>query len=454
MPSPRRLPLRPLPSLLAGTTARLTSSTIFRDAGKLGGGALISQLIYVAGVPVILLLYDPADFGLYSFTYTSLLLIGTLGTWKIERLIVVVPSRADAVRLLASLMYLAVATALLLSVLLALARAVAGDGIVPPGHWALLWMAPPATLVMLASMGWRSYALRQGRFGTISVAQVARAAVFIAGTAATPLVRHGPDAGGALVMVSWQIAGDACALLVQVSAHSRREVALALRPRTRKVFATLIRHRKTLGALALAQVIASVNQQLPITTVMFAFGAGPAGWYSLASNLVYTPCKVISSAVGDVYNQRLSRLHAGGDPVSGPMARATIWMAVIGLAPFAMVGFLASDFLAVVSGPQWQGAAYSAAILALGSYTFFVSIPASNMALIVQARRYIVAWHVLRMTSLVLLASIAMLGPLSYEAWLVLFVASEVLVYGLDIVFEMSFARDADPKDLGDGIRA
>lgn len=444
-----------VPARSISTATRLASSPIFRDASKLGGGALVSQIIYFAGVPLILFLYDPADFGLYSFIYTSLLLIGTLGTWKIERLIVVVPSRTNSIRLLSSLIYLAAATSALLLLLLLILSVLAAGGMTElPTHWMLMWAAPPTTFIMLTSLGWRSYALRQGRFGTISVAQVARATVFIAGTATTPLVWHGSGHGGALVMVSWQLAGDASALLIQLLANPGRDIALAFRPRIRKVFSTLLFYRKTLGALAVAQIIGSINQQLPITIVMFAFGATSAGLYSLASNLVYMPCKIISSAVGDVYNQRLARLHADGEPVFNLTARATIWMAVIGSVPFALIALLAADFLALVSGPDWQGAAYSIAILALGSYMFFISIPASNMALIVHARRYIVCWHVLRMATLGAFGGIAALGLISYEGWLILFVAGEMFVYAIEVLFGMHFARNADSGEAGDEIRA
>jgi O-antigen/teichoic acid export membrane protein len=283
---------------------------------------------------------------------------------------------------------------------------------------------------------------------------MARAVVFIGGTATTPLIWHGSGYDGALIMVSWQLAGDASALLIQLLANPGRDIALAFRPRIRKAFSALLFYRKTLGALALAQIIGSINQQLPITTVMFAFGANSAGWYSLASNLVYMPCKIISSAVGDVYNQRLARLHADGEPVFNLTTRATIWMAVIGLGPFTLIALLAADLLALVSGPEWQGAAYSAAILALGSYMFFISIPASNMALIVHARRYIVCWHVLRMATLVTFGGIAMLGLVSYETWLIFFVSGEIFVYAIEILFGMYFARNADPREVGGEVRA
>jgi O-antigen/teichoic acid export membrane protein len=424
---------------------RLAGSAALRDAAVLGTGAVTSQLILFLAAPLFLRLYRPADFGLYSFAYGAIALLATLGTWKIERLIVVVPARATAIRLLAALIAIAVASAVLLAVL-ALASRMAGNAI--PGlarsELALLWLAPLAMLILVVSTGFRNLAIRARRFRAVAVAQISRAAVFVAGTIATGHAWHGLSASGAFLMLSWQIAADGCALLVQLGAN-RREASLILsRPRLRRSLTVLMQHSKTVGTLALSQLISSINQQLPISTITFAYGPTFAGWYSLANQFVAAPCNIVALAVTDVANQRLARLHAEQRRFSRHVLRTTLGMAAVGAVPFATIIFLAPALLPIVLGRHWVGAAGSVSILAVSAYLWFIVSPAGSVALIVDARRYIVLWHSLRLAALAGLGAAALFGLVTYNLWLALYVVANALLYLLDAVTEWLFARHAE----------
>ena len=425
---------------------QISRSSLVRDASVLASGAFLSQLVLFLGAPLFLTLYQPADFGLYTFTYSTTALIATLGTWRMERLIVVVPTRSMAIRLLAALVSLTAVTALVLLVAIALGWGIAARlSLEIPSQWALMWSAPLTVFILITTMGLRSYAMRVGRFKVVSVAQVTRAVIFVSGTALTPLVWTPPAGHGALVMVLWQLAADLGALAIQLWILPWNVHRLVFRPRLRRNLATLRTHRKTIGALALSQIVCSGNQQIPISTIMFAFGATEAGWYSLAGSLVYAPCRVVSAAVSDVFNQRVSRLHAERKPFSWLVLRATIAMAAIGLIPFVLIRELGPLFVSYVAGPQWQSASHSIAMMAIASYMFFISQPASNVALIVEARRYIVLWHLIRMVNFLVIGAAAALGHLSYSSWLALFVAVESVLYLLDTVVPYLFARNAEP---------
>lgn len=425
----------------------LAGSSVLRDVTALGSGALLSQAILFLAAPVFLRLYQPGDFGLYSFTYASISLIATLGTWKIERLIVVVRARATAVRLLAALIAVAAGAAALLVVLTFLAWTVSNE--LPSGaseKLSLMWVAPLSMFILLATTGLRFYSVRTRRFTAIARAQASRAAVFAIGIIATALLARGSVQHGALVLISWQVVADGCALLVQVRANCETVRLLISRPRLRMSLAALMTHRKTVGVLAVSQIISSVNQQIPISTVMLAFGAVPAGWYSLAIQFVYAPCSIITSAVSDVVNQRLSRMHAEQKPFSHLVLRTTVGLALIGIVPFVAIAVLAPILLPILLGPRWLEASQSVSVLAVASYLYFIQSPPGNVALIVGARRYIVLWQALRMASLLGLAAAALSGLIPYAVWLTLTVASDGCLYLLDIVSEFVFARTTESR--------
>jgi O-antigen/teichoic acid export membrane protein len=157
---------------------------------------------------------------------------------------------------------------------------------------------------------------------------------------------------------------------------------------------------------------------------------------------------VVITAVSDVVNQRLSRLHAERRPFSHHVLRTALGLALAGIVPLALIVFLAPTLLPLVLGPHWAGASHSVSVLAVASYLFLIEAPAGTVALIVMARRYMVLWHAARMTSLVGLAAAALLGLIPYQLWLVLTVVSDGFLYLLDVIAELAFARAAEAKWL------
>jgi O-antigen/teichoic acid export membrane protein len=270
--------------------------------------------------------------------------------------------------------------------------------------------------------------------------------VFVSGTVATGLAWSGLGGNGALIMLGWQVTADASALLVQMGANRQVTKLVLLRPRLRRSLAALMRHRRTLGTLAFSQIINSVNQQLPLSTVTLAFGAVYAGWYSLASQFVFVPCTIVTLAVSDVANQRFARLHAERRPFSHLVLRTTLGMAAVGAVPFAAIFLLAPKLLPVVLGSQWLGASQSVSVLALAAYLWFIAAPAANVALIVEARRYIMLWYMLKMASLVGLGTAALLGLITYHIWLALMVVGEALLRVFEAVAGYIFARAAESR--------
>jgi O-antigen/teichoic acid export membrane protein len=314
----------------------------------------------------------------------------------------------------------------------------------------LIWLAPLSVFGLVASTGMRFYALRIGKLTVISTAQISRTAVFATGTVVTGLFWQIPDFDGALVMLAWQIAADTCAFLVQVLALPQIARLILLRPRFRWSLAVLRTYRKTLGVLTLSELIMAVNQQVQIFSVIMIFGAAAGGWFSLAKSLVFVPCSVITAAVSDVTNQRLSRYHAERKPFSRLVTQATLGLAAFGIVPFGLLIILAPAILPRLMGSQWAGATQSVMILAICSYFNFVSAPGSTVTILVQARRYILLWNSSRLTIVSLLSAAAGSGLISYLTWLALLTAAESVAYIASAAAGTHFARKVEMrKDPG-----
>jgi O-antigen/teichoic acid export membrane protein len=156
----------------------------------------------------------------------------------------------------------------------------------------------------------------------------------------------------------------------------------------------------------------------------------------------------VALAVGDVVNQRLSRLHAAGKPIARIILRITIGMAAVGLLPFAAISLLAPAWLPVLLGARWGDASHTVAVVAIASYLWFVTEPATNIPLIVGARRYIILWHALRMVNWIGFGIAAASGLIAYNTWIWLTVAGGSLIYVSESALGFVIAGAAD-RDWG-----
>jgi O-antigen/teichoic acid export membrane protein len=430
-----------------GSLLRLIGSSAFRDVTALGFGTVLSQGILIIGAPVFLRLYQPADFGLYSLAYGWIMLIALLTTWKIDRLIVVVPDRFTALRLLASLAVLAAGAAVVVLAVAAVAGPVIGRFTTEvPSGVRLLWLAPFSGLAFSIMTGFRSYSIRLQKFRLVSTAQIMRAGIFVAGSVLTALVWDWKAGSGALVILSWQIIADTAALSLHIAGNRPAVRVMVNRLGVRRSIGVLPVHVKTLGVLATSELLGALNQQIAVSVAMIAFGATAAGWYSFAMLAVGTPSSIVASAVSDVFNQRVASLHAKRRPFASVVLTSTLVMALAGILPFTLIALLAQPALALVMGAKWVGAHVSITILAVSNFFCFVSAVPGNIPLIVGARRFLLLWQASRLACMAALAAAAVLGPIGYVAWLAVKVAIDSAFYVVEIAAGPVFAHATEAE--------
>lgn len=411
----------------------LVGSSVLRDLARLGSGALLAQLILAGSAPLILRLYEPGDFGLYTLVYGLVMLLSLFGSCRIERLIVSVPDRITAVRLLAAIFCIGAAAAVLLSGALVTFHLLAGNAF-PQWHdqWPLLWPVPFAVLVQLTASGLRYHAIRMQRFTAVATARVARSVVFVVGSTSIALLWPHAGGHGGLVLLGCQIAGDLLALLIQFRSNGRAAWLALLRPRFWQSLGVTRRYARMLGAMTASQILGDLCQQMTVWTATFAFGAAQAGLYVLAFTIVSVPSVILAAPLGDVLFQRLSRRHAEREPLAPLVIRSTLILAATAAAPFAALVILGPWLMPLLFGPQWAGASHSIEVLAVAAYLFCVTTPAANVLVIAQAHRFIVLRQVLQVLAVLLCAAAAGFGLVSYAGWLAMLVTGRSLVYLLE----------------------
>jgi O-antigen/teichoic acid export membrane protein len=406
----------------------------------LGVGSAGGQIVLFLASPVLLRLYTPADFGLFTLTYSAAGLLVTLCSWKIERLIVLVPSRRQALDLLTAVIGLAVTGSTTLLLVLLVSRPL----VAIPIDAGLLWLLPLSVTMIAVSAGLRALAVRSRAFAAVATAQVCRSLVFMGGAIGTAVSWQSGITRGAMVMLIWQVIGDLAAVMRLGWAVRKFVLVLVLRVQLRQAARSVRRHGSLIAALGLSQLVCSINHQIPISVVAFVFGTAVAGLYSVANSLVAVPCSILATAIAEVVNQRLARLYVERMPIARVLQRTMMTTAVAGIGPFLALALLAKYIVPLLIGPQWTGAVPAVTILSLSSYLFFIEAPAGYVAAIVKARRYILVWQLMRCTSLTLSGVLAVLGCLSFIGWLILIAVLDGCLYVFEMLYVWSLTRKAD----------
>lgn len=159
----------------AGRTDRDRSS--LRHMLVSGGGSLIAPVINLLAIPVVMRLYDPADYGVWGLIISLAFLLGQVSTLRYELAAVVERDDARAGRII-TISLIAVASVTLLSVLVApflpsLFSGQSWSGSLAPRMWALPAIVAAMGLKLVAD-GWavraREFSLRAVGLVTLAVA--------------------------------------------------------------------------------------------------------------------------------------------------------------------------------------------------------------------------------------------------------------------------------------------
>ena len=258
-----------------------------QSATALAGSALFSQLLSLAALPAISLLYRPADLGVAQTFATILGLAAIVAAGKIEHVIAVNRS-GEAVS--------ATAAGLIVSIVVALVTAV-GVVAVAFGLGASMhpvyWILAPCVIVLAVAQIVQAIAIRRGAF-----TQVARVRFEQSAASMAIVVLAGAAHLGVWGLVLGQIAQQSIGAL-----RLRRTVVPELTLQSvweqrRDGIASLKDYAGLMSAAAASGLVNNLAWALPILLVGFYYGAAEVGLLAMALRC-YTPVRTLITATGD-----------------------------------------------------------------------------------------------------------------------------------------------------------
>ncbi len=364
-----------------------------RNVGKLMTGTAIGQAASFAIVPVLSRLYSPDDFGVVGVFLSLASVLGVVAALRLE-LAVVVPREDDEARSIMGIALLAVAGVMLATLV----------AVILGGSALSVFLGVPALAPLLgvlplyvASLGtfqvFSYWSTRTEAFGRLAAAQVSRAVSTGLGQAGL-----GVAGLGASGMLAGQVVGQVLATLTLLTRSARAgggELNTRVNLSSAKVL--LRRYNDFVVYGAPQALLNAAGQGLPAILLTSVFGASAAGQYLLAQRIVTAPGNLLGQSLRQVLYPYLSK-RLDDQRVMRMAVTTTLWLAVVGGLPAAILGVYGPDIFSWAFGTHWhlagQYARYTGLLLAAG----FFNIPAVSLIPLLRVQRWHAGYEAVYMT--------------------------------------------------------
>jgi lipopolysaccharide exporter len=394
------------------------------DVLKLASGATVAQALSVLLSPILTRLYGPEAYGL-SAIFTSITgIIGVIVCLCYELSIMLPQADEEATNLVGICLVVAVSISLLMVPLVWLSKDLLLHWLKTPQLGPYLWMVPLAVFLSGVFLVLNYWNTRRKCFGRLAAVQVLSASLVVGIQLAAGYSGHAT--GGSLLSagviglavstlgLGWQVWRDDAALF-------RRSL------KWQEMWLGVKRYSKFPLYSTWSILLNSISWQLPTFFFSHFFSSAIVGYYALSNRLLRVPLNLIASAISQVFFQRAAQARAEGKlaEVVEPAFRG---LTKFGMFPMCVLTIVGSDLCVFFFGPRWFEAGIYAQILAIWTFTWFISSPMSTLFAVLERQE----WSMRLNTAIFITRLLSLgLGGILGSARLALFffAGSGVLVY-------------------------
>lgn len=379
------------------------------DVAFLSFGAAASQLILLAGSPILTRLYSASEFAEFALFLAAANLLGQTACLKYDLAVVVAEKSEHARRLFVLCLAASAASAALLTAILPFSAAIARILRAENRGW--LFFLPASALLMGVHAALSAMALRRKMLMALTASAFLRSSVQLVLQMLLALVFSGGPALCASYLVSY---AAACALLLY-----------RLRGQDLFMFADFAKLRITAkegrqypscvmpGALANTMVYSLSNFVLSARA-----SSAVLGWYMMVNRLLSAPLTVLTGPVGQLFLRGFSRRPA--EERARMFVAVSAGMLLIGAASGAVL-WMASGFLPLLLGGGWEGTAPILRIMLPLYVARFAVSPVSCSAIVAGKQRATMIWQLGMLTLSAVSAAAAIRMVLTAQNYLAVF---------------------------------
>lgn len=346
--------------------------SFLRNAALLAGGTAGSQLIALGTLPVVTRLYEPSEFGFLAIFVSVLGILSVVGNLRYE-LAIPIPERDGEAY---SLLRLCRIVAALISFGLAVIVFWVGESVAiklgVPELADYLWLLPLALLLASLFQGQTFWAIRKQKYRTVGAAKIIQALT-------VALLQIAGYSLGAVALVLARVVGQGAGVVTLFMAVEKRDEDHDDAPLTSgsvKEVASRYREFPILSSWTGLSSAAAAN--LAPLLIVWVFGAGPAGLFSLAHRVLSQPMALIGKAVGDVFYRDASDAYRAGS--LGAAVQDVYENLAVYASPFAgLLIFISPALFPLVFGDKWASAGAVASLMVPWLLMQFIVTPSTRV---------------------------------------------------------------------------
>ena len=372
---------------------RLFRDALGRDIATVASGNAAAQILQLIAVPVLMLLYEPSDYGVYAVYLAAVAVLAVVSALRYDFAILLATSRRTIFSLFTLCTGMVAGWCTMLVLLSTGATLVyASDQ----------WPALPLRFALFLPLGVGlsalhtvslQYATRQQEYGTLRTARILYGFVTVLAQGALFFVYESP-----VGLILGEALGRAAGVLILTRPVFVDWRSCPARVSIRSVAAAARRYSRFPRYLVAMDFLSTIARNAPVTLFAIFFGTSVAGVYGQAQRLCGAPLTLLAQAVGRVFVGRLSsalREKADVRQIFHDVSIRLVMMALVAVAGIAA----AAVVLPLILGQTWQGIGPVLILLLPSFFALFIASPVAPCLTVLNRQRLQLLWEVVRLTA-------------------------------------------------------
>ena len=246
-----------------------------------------------------------------------------------------------------------------------------------------IWIVPLGVLISGLYQVFISFSSRNKYFKSVSISRISQsggAVAIQAGSKGLGLFSQG--------LVWGKLAGDFLALIALLFKHIKNQTIHLKEVSRKDIRSNAIKYKDFPKFQSLAQFLNSLSQNVPFFLLTTLYSPEIAGFYMLASRILFVPTALIGRSTREVYYQKASEMFANGESIKNLYVKTTTGLAKLGIVPFILVGIFAQQFFTIFLGPEWLVSGKFAQLVIAWSFLGFINPPTTMTIYILGLQRF------------------------------------------------------------------
>jgi O-antigen/teichoic acid export membrane protein len=198
-------------------------------------------------------------------------------------------------------------------------------------------------------------------------------------------------------LIFGQLLGQFISALFLAYSITKKQRLLLRRVSLKRMMWVANKHMQYPKYMVPGQMMSVGAAEVPLLMLTTFFGAGVAGFYSLAQRVITAPLSLIANAIGDVYRQEAAEKYAREGNCKKIFKETFKRLIIFAVLPIMPVVLFGPSLFAFVFGENWRPAGEIAVLLSLLVFFQTVSSPLSSTVLLAGWLRLEFYWQSMRL---------------------------------------------------------